>query len=66
MADDITPDQVAAIAAAARVPLDAAAAARVARTVSTISARFAALNLTVPFEVEPATFVAVQRRGATR
>jgi hypothetical protein len=66
MADDIASEQVAAVAAAARVPLDAAAAARVARTMSPAAARLAAPDVSVPFEVEPATFLAVARRERKR
>ena len=61
MPDDLTPAQVAAIAAAAGVPLEAAAAARVARTVGPVAARLAAGDVAVPFEVEPATFLLVAR-----
>jgi hypothetical protein len=64
MADAVTPAQVAAAAASARVPLDAAAAARVARAVSPVAARLAQPDLAVPFEVEPATFLMVLNEAA--
>ena len=66
MADDMTADRVALFAAAARVQLDAAAAARVARAVSPTVGRFSAPDIVIPFEVEPATFLAVQHRDARR
>jgi hypothetical protein len=66
MTDDITADRVALFAAAARVQLDAAAAARVARAVSPTVGRFSAPDIVVPFEVEPATFLLVQHRDARR
>ena len=66
MADGLTAERVAIFAAAARVQLDAAVAARVARAVSPISERFSAPDIVVPFEVEPATFVVVQHREASR
>jgi hypothetical protein len=66
MANDITGDRVGVLAAAARVPLDAAAAARVARAVSPTVGRFSAPDVVIPFEVEPATFLVVQHREACR
>jgi hypothetical protein len=66
MANGLTAEQVAIFASAARVQLDAAAAARVARAVSPISERFSASDIVVPFEVEPATFVLVQHRKDCR
>jgi len=62
MPDDISPNSVAAIAAMARVPLTAQDAARVARAVATPVKRLA--DITLEMEVEPATFVAVQRKDA--
>lgn len=64
MADNIGVDWVEVFAAAARVELDADAAARVARAVTPTAARFAAPDIVIPFEVEPSTFVVVQRREA--
>jgi hypothetical protein len=66
MAKGLTVEGVAIFAAAARVPLDAAAAARVARAVSPTVERFSAPDIIVPFEVEPATFVLMQHREARR
>lgn len=60
MPDDISPERVAAVAAMARVPLTADDAARIARAITTPVTRFA--DITLEMEVEPATFVAVQRK----
>jgi hypothetical protein len=66
MANGLTAERVAVFAAAAGVPLDAGAAARVARAVSPTSERFSAPDIAVSFEVEPATFVLVQHRETGR
>jgi hypothetical protein len=66
MTDEVTPERVAAIAAAARVPLDQTAAARVARAVNPIATRFAAEKLAQPLEVEPATYAVVARQGINK
>lgn len=64
MPDDVTPERVAAIAAAARVPLADDAPARIARATAPAAGRFAAENIAFAMETEPATFVAVQRKDA--
>jgi len=61
-----TPDTVAAMARAAGVSLDAATTARVARAIAPTAARIAQGGIAVSFEVEPATFLAVARRGGHR
>jgi len=66
MPDTVTQERVAAIAAAARVPLEEQSAARVARAVGPAVARLAAEPPEFPFETEPATFVVVQRRERGR
>jgi len=53
MPDNISPD---------RVPLAPNDAARIARAVAPVAARFAAAKVNLPLETEPASFVAVQRR----
>jgi hypothetical protein len=58
---EISPDRVAAIATAARVPLAAASAERVARAVTPTVTRFAAEPKDHPFETEPSSYVVVQR-----
>jgi hypothetical protein len=63
MPEDVTPERVAAIATAARVPLDQTAATRVARAVNPTVTRFAAEKIALPLEVEPATFAVVARGG---
>jgi hypothetical protein len=65
MANELTAERVAVLAAAARVHLDTATAARVARTVSPTVGQFPTPDV-VPFEIEPATFVVVQHRDARR
>jgi hypothetical protein len=65
MPDEVPPERVQAIAAAARVPLEPQSAARVARAVGPTVARLASAGLACPFETEPASFVAVQRRSRT-
>jgi hypothetical protein len=62
MADLVTPERVAVMAAAARVSLDPETSARVARAVGPTASRFAAVNLALAFEVEPSTFAAIARR----
>jgi len=62
MPDDVTPELVAAAAAITRVPLTSDDAARIARAVTTPVKRLA--DITLEMEVEPATFVTVQRKDA--
>ena len=64
MPKDVSPERVAAIAAAARVPLPRKGAERIARTVTMPVTRIAAAKIALDIEVEPATFVAVQREDA--
>jgi hypothetical protein len=61
MPDEVTPERVATIAAAARVPLDATAAGRVARAVNPTVTRFAAEKVNLSMEIEPATFIVMSR-----
>jgi hypothetical protein len=63
MPDEVTPERVAAIAAAARVPLEQTSAARVANAVNPTVTRFAAQKIVLPLEVEPATYAVVARQG---
>ena len=62
MPDDVTPERVAAAAAMARVPITSDDAARIARAVTTPVKRLA--DIMLEMEVEPATFVMVQRKDA--
>ena len=66
MPDDVPPERVAALAAAARVSLSADAAARIARAVTPMLTRFAAGAIAMPLETEPSTFAAVQHKDAGR
>jgi hypothetical protein len=66
MSDKVTPERVAHMAAAARVPLPEGAPARIAEAVSPLVARMDAQNIQLPLEIEPATFVAIARKGARR
>jgi hypothetical protein len=61
MSDDPTA-RVAANARAVRIPLDGEATARVARAIAPAVERLAVANLALAMEVEPATFVVVQRK----
>jgi len=63
MTDEVTPERAAAIAAAARVPLDQISAARVADAVKPTVTRFAAEGIDLPLEVEPATHGVVAHQG---
>ena len=64
MPKDVSPARVAETAAAARVPLPRNGAERIARAVTMPVTRFAAANIALDMEIEPATFVAVQRKDA--
>jgi hypothetical protein len=63
MPEDVTPERVAGVATAARVPLDQTAATRVARAVHPTVTRFTAEKIALPLEIEPATFAVVAHRG---
>jgi hypothetical protein len=63
MPNEVTPERVAAIAAAARVPLEQTSAARVAKAVNPTVTRFAAQMIALPLEVEPATYAVVAGQG---
>jgi hypothetical protein len=63
MPDAVTPERVAAIAAAASVPLDRNSAARVANVVNPTVTRFKDQKIALPLEVEPATYAVEARQG---
>ena len=63
---DVTPERVAALAAAARVPIPDDAAARIARAVTPTVTRFAQENIAIPLETEPSSFLAAQHKDAGR
>ena len=66
MPDEVSEERIAALAAAARVPLAADAPARIARAVSPTVARFAAEKIAMPLETEPSSFVVAQSKDASR
>jgi hypothetical protein len=66
MADKVTPERIATFAAAARVPIQDGAAARIAKAVSPTVARISEQNIQLPLEIEPASFVVIARKGAKR
>ena len=63
---DVTPERVAALAAAARIPLAEGAAARIAGAVTPTVARYAAEGIALPLETEPSSFLVAQHKDAGR
>ena len=63
---DVSPERVAALAAAARVPLAEDAPARIARAVTPTVTRYAAENIAIPLETEPSSFMVAQRKDESR
>ncbi len=66
MPDPVSPERIAALAAAARVPLGEGAAARIAGAVTPTVTRYTAENIALPLETEPASFIVVQMKDAAR
>jgi hypothetical protein len=66
MPDEVNAERVATMAQAARVPLAPGSAARIARATGPTIARFAAEQIDIALEIEPSTFVAVQRQEISR
>jgi hypothetical protein len=66
MPDLITPARVAANAEGSRIAVAAETPARVAAAALPTFSRYAAADIAVPFEVEPASFVVVQGREIGR
>ena len=66
MPDPVTPERIAALAAAARVPLAEGAVARIAGAVTPTVTRYTAENIALPLETEPSSFLVVQMKDATR
>lgn len=64
MSEKVSPERVATLAAAARVPLRSDAAARIANAVTPAVARFGAEEIALKLEIEPATYVVIARGGA--
>jgi hypothetical protein len=61
-----SPKEIKAIADAAGVPIDNEVAARIAGSISPAFEGFAAVAGTVPFDLEPASFLLVQGRKVAR
>ena len=61
-----TPKEISAIAAVAGVPVDAEVATRIANSIGPAFEGFAAVAGTLPFDLEPAAFVAVQAAKASK
>jgi hypothetical protein len=61
-----TPKETSAIAAVAGVPVSTEVAARIANSIGPAFEGFAAIAGTLPFDLEPATFVAVQAGKASK
>jgi hypothetical protein len=64
--EKVSPERVAALAAAARVPLAEGAAARIAGAVTPTVTRYATEDVALPLETEPSSFLVVQRRDSAR
>ena len=63
MSERVTAERVKAFAAAARVPIEDDAAMRPAKAVDATVRRLDELHLQLPLEIEPASFVAIARKG---
>ena len=55
-----TADEIQAVAKVAGIPVDAETAARIATSIGPAFTGFAGIAGTLPFDLEPATFIAVQ------
>ena len=63
---DVSPERIAALAAAARVPISEQGPERIARAVTPTVTRYAAENIAIPLETEPSSFLVVQYKDASR
>jgi hypothetical protein len=61
-----TEKEIGAIASAAGVPVEKEVAARIANSIGPAFDNFAAIAGTLPFDLEPSTFVLVQTEKVTR
>ena len=61
-----TTKEISAIAAVASVPVNAEVATRIANSIGPAFEGFAAVAGTLPFDLEPATFVVVQAGKASK
>jgi hypothetical protein len=60
------PREVTAIAATAGVPVDAEAASRIANSIGPAFDGFAAIAGTLPFDLEPASYLLVQKTEVSK
>jgi hypothetical protein len=65
MSDEDLPERIRMNADAVRIALGPDATARIARAIAPTLARFAREKLVMPMEVEPSTFVVMQRRESS-
>jgi hypothetical protein len=63
---DVSPDRIAVISEAARIPIEPASAVRVAGAIAMPVNRLAASNLAIPLEIEPSTFMVIQQGEIVR
>ena len=63
---DVSAERILTIAEAARIPIEPQSAKRVAAAVAPAVNRLAAAKLTIPLEIEPSSFMAVQQREIER
>jgi hypothetical protein len=61
---EVTAERVAMMAKAARIPLPDGSSERIAKAVTPVVARMARDDIAIAFEVEPATYTMIARRGA--
>jgi hypothetical protein len=61
-----SPKEIKAMADVADVPINAATAERVANSIGPAFEGFAAISGTLPFDLEPATFLVVQMTKASK
>jgi len=61
-----TDKEISAVAGAAGIPVDAEVAARIANSIGPAFDSFAAIAGTLPFDLEPSTFVLVQTDRVAR
>jgi hypothetical protein len=61
-----SPKEIKAMAYVADVPINAATAERVANSIGPAFEGFAAISGTLPFDLEPATFLVVQMTKASK
>lgn len=61
---EVTLERVAMMAKAARIPLPEGSPARIAKAVTPVVARMSQGDIAIEFEIEPATYTMIARRGA--